>query len=143
MSVIPWVIGKYYRAQIVTALGVLIVPNVTGIHQKQERKKVVSDPLNAPPQHASFPQGWTVGIDFDRTDNTVDAYFAAEEANFWNGGQVLNGTLYVYITEVNGSQSRYMFNNCAFSYDDAGTAKGVDKVSCKISAMASTRTALQ
>ena len=135
-------LGKDIQAIIITPEGGrLNIKNITKFTQNWNTKKVTSAPLNGPPQQADLPAGWNCEVDFDRADNTVDAYFALREAAFWAGQAYANGTSYIYITEIDGSQSRYQFNNCSFSFN-AGSWTAEDKVSQKIMFFASTRTAI-
>lgn len=133
-------LGKDIRVIVQTPEGGrLDIANVTGFTQNWVTKKVNSAPLNAPPIQADLPGGWQCEIDFDRADNVVEDYFVQKEIDFWSGGNYANGTVFIYITEPNGGQSRYQFNGASFSFN-GGKWGAEEKVTQKLTFFASTKT---
>ena len=117
----------------------VIFPLVTGFSAEPITKQITSEPLNSSPLFAENPNGWKGTIDFDRTDNSIDAWFSGREAAYYKGQSIFNVTITETIQEKDGTVSQYRFPNVALKLTQAGQWKAADKVSLKIDWMASTR----
>ncbi len=113
-------------------------PAATGFNSEPNTKQIVSEPLNSPPLYAELPTGWKGSIEFDRRDSSIDDFFARNEALYWNGSNLLTGTITETITEQNGTLSQYRYEKVAFKLAQKGQWKAQDKVSMKIDWVAST-----
>lgn len=102
-------------------------------------KQINSEPLNGPPIFAEAPNGWKGTLEFDRTDSTIDAYFAANEALYFAGGNPLSGSITQTIQEKDGSVTQWRFTGVAMKLDTSGNWKSAEKVTIKVSWSASTR----
>ena len=115
---------------------------VTGFDAKQQVHKLRIKPLNGPPQGADLPDGWEGSVSIERGSNAADNLFSTLESGYWAGGVMGTGQIFQYITEVNGSQSVYQFNNVTMSLSDSGHWQPDSAVKQTISFFASTRKAL-
>jgi hypothetical protein len=128
-----------------TTQQIVAFPARTGFSAEPITKTINSEPLNGPPQFAEAPNGWKGTLDFDRTDPSIDIYFANYEAQYYNGGNPLSGTITQTIQEkgVNGAPgivTQFVFTGVAMKLSQAGQWKAAEKVPQKIDWMASTRT---
>ena len=116
------------------------LPNLTNFDCKQE-----STMLKVKPQatgltlHANLPDGWTGSFDNERYGPALDDAFADQENAWLDGGVVLNGTMFTYLREPDGSTSTYQFSNVAYKLDNAGSYSSDKTVAQKVSFMATRR----
>lgn len=109
---------------------------------RQTIQNVKVMPLNGPPQNAHLPSGWEGTITIDRANALADRAFAEVERQFWAGGNFGTGTIYQYVTERDGSQSGFQFNNASMNLSESGDWRSESSVRQTITFAASTRTAL-
>ena len=117
----------------------VVFPLITGFSAEPQTKQISSEPLNGPPLYAENPNGWRGTIDFDRTDNSIDIFFAGREAAYFKGVSLFNVTITETIQEKDGTTTQFRFPNCALKYSQAGQWKASDKVSLRLDWMGSTR----
>ena len=113
--------------------GKVDLPNLTMFDCKQITANIKVDRLDGTQMNAELPKGWTISIENERGNSGMDEFFAAVESAWYLFGQYSVGTIYQYITEANGSQSTYQFDNVAMKFDDPGSWKGDASVKQKIS----------
>ena len=118
---------------------ILTFPAQTNFKADPITKQINSEPLNGPPIFAEAPNGWKGHLEFDRTDSTIDDYFASFEASYWAGGNPLAGSITQTIQEKDGSITQYNFTGVAMKLTDGGNWKAAEKVTIKIEWTASTR----
>jgi hypothetical protein len=116
----------------------LDVTGLTDFEHRPRYDKPKHRPLNTPTQEMRIPDGHEFKFKIDRTSSSNDALFAQIEANWWAGGSRATGTVTFYITELDGSQSRYQATGVVMSLEDAGTAKQADAIIQSIEGFAST-----
>lgn len=114
-------------------------PARTGFSAEPITKTINSEPLNGPPLFAEAPNGWHGTMDFDRTDSTIDDYFAKNEALYFAGGNPITGTITQTIQEKNGSVTQYVFNGVAIKPSQMGAWKAAEKVAIRVDWSASNR----
>jgi hypothetical protein len=112
-------IGKDAVFTINTPNGILRV-TLTGFDAKPVYTDLKSVPLDKPPVHMSIPSGWKGTAKLDRMDSSVDDYVAANEAAYYAGQSILQGTITQTITEVNGTTSRFRYTNVNLRVVDPG-----------------------
>ena len=122
-----------------TSNTILTFPARTNFKSEPIFKQINSEPLNAQPIFAEAPNGWKGNLEFDRTDSTIDDYFAAFEASYWAGGNPLAGTITQTIQEKTGAVTQYVYYGVAMKPTDMGNWKAAEKVTIKIEWTASTR----
>ncbi len=103
--------------------GRIDLPNVTSFSAKQETVNIKSSRLDGVKLNAEIPDGWTGSIENDRGNAEVDAAFAQMETDWFEGGRTATGTIYQYITEPDGSQTAWQFDNVSMKLDNAGEWK--------------------
>lgn len=136
-------IGKDYTAVFMGPFGQVKFSHVTMFDAKPIIKTVKVDPLNYQPIARDIPGGWDFTITLERANSNADAYQAVLETAFWNGVPTPPGTLYVYITETNGQQTIWQYNNAVAHLEDAGSASQEKSVTQKIKGFASQRVQMQ
>lgn len=119
-------------------------PAKTGFSAEPIFKNLVSNPINGPPIFAEVPDGWKGTFDFDRTDPSIDIYFANFENTYYAGGNPLDGTITQIIQEKStGSTTQFLFLGVAMKLSQSGIWRASEKVSQRIEWMASTRKRIQ
>jgi hypothetical protein len=139
MPVNGFSVGRDVTLTIVTASGPLNLNLITGFHSRQDTAEIKVKGLDGITRHARFFDGWTGGFDIERSDSTVDDYFAQLEANYYAGINEQPGTITETITEANGNVTQYRFLNVLLKYDDAGNWAGDQTVKQKLSFVAAQR----
>lgn len=114
-------------------------PARTGFSAEPITKTINSEPLNGPPLFAEAPNGWKGTIEFDRTDASIDDYFAKNEALYFNFGNPITGTITQTIAEKTGAVSQYVFIGVAIKPSQMGKWKAAEKVAIQLDWSASTR----
>lgn len=85
-----------------------------------------------------FHEGWQVDISIARTGPALDQFWAVLESEYFNGIDVLGGTIYETIQESSGT-TQWVFSNVQLKLEDAGTYKGNDYITQTLSGYASRR----
>lgn len=121
----------------------LTLTNITDFESKQNSEKITSKPLNAQPIFAHTPNGWSGTITFDRVDNSIDAFFAGQEAAYWSNAITFSGQIFEYILELNATTSQYRYDGVAMTFQDAGKKTSQAKITLKIEFESSQRVLVQ
>ena len=133
-------LGKDVVLDVITPQGPLRLPStVTGFESKPIYNRIKSKPLNGINLEAAVPEGWEGTITLDRKDNAVDAFFAAQEAGYYAGQNVLTASITETISEADGSVSQYRYTNVSLRFDEAGNKQGDNKIEQRIGFFASQR----
>lgn len=139
----PFDLGRQCRVVLVGPDGnVIQLDTVTGFEAKQNIKKVTMEPLNGPMQTQHIPNGWEGHFELSRQGPGADDLFTGLENRFWGGEPINYAKVFQYITERNGSESAYMYDNVSISLGEAGSFKATDDVKQKIDFSSSGRTKL-
>ena len=123
----------------VTSNSIVTFPARTGFSAEPITKTINSEPLNGPPLFAEAPNGWHGTFDFDRTDASIDIYFANYEALYYAGGNPVSGTITQTIQEKGGVVTQFLYTGVAMKPSQVGMWKAAEKVSQRIDWSASTR----
>lgn len=123
--------------------GLLTLTNITDFESKSNSEKITSKPLNSPPIFAHTPNGWSGTVTFDRVDNTLDLFFAGQEAAYWANAQTFSGQIFEYMTELNKTISQFSYDGVAMTFQDAGKKTSQAKITMKIEWEASLRKFIQ
>ncbi|HQU04299.1 MAG TPA: hypothetical protein PLT25_06230 [Acidocella sp.] len=136
-------VGQDIQVVVKTATGQTIdVSGVTDFTWKARYNKVGVEPLNSPPLERDLPAGHDFTLTIDRTGGANDALFSAVESGYWAGGYP-NGTtgggaIYVFLSETDGSRSRYEGTNVTLKCEDRMNASQKAAVKQTIMGFAST-----
>ena len=131
--------GRDVTLTVVTPSGPISFNLITGFHSSPVTGQVKVKGIDGITRHALFPDGWTGGFDIERSDSTVDDYFAQLEDNYYQGQNIGSSTITETITEPNGAVTQYRYLQVLLQLDDAGSWMGDQTVKQKISFMASRR----
>jgi len=112
---------------------------VVDFQSAQKVKPVTSSPLNQRPLAFHLPAGWTFSFSIDRSNANVDKAISAFEQAYWSGSIVNFSTMTQRIIEVNGSVSKFQYNQVTWHLQDAGTWTQDNVVKVKITGEASGR----
>ncbi|AJG19071.1 hypothetical protein [Cupriavidus basilensis] len=101
---------------------------ITSFEAKPAFVKLKSVNVNGRIIHRNVPDGHSGTLELDRQDSSFDDYFANVEANYFAG--LPPGAVFIThtINELDGSVSQWQYSDVALAPEDAGTWKGQDKV---------------
>src|SRR6185312_6111726 len=94
-------------------------------------------------RYLEIPDGWDGTFSYEKQDDQIDAYFAQLEAAYYAGQNIATSMITETITNADQSISQYRYTGVQFKFDDAGTWKGDQAVSQRISWCASRRIKVQ
>lgn len=127
------------------AQAVLIGPNgarfdlsgLTDFDHKAKYAKATSKPLDSPERQRSLPIGHEITLTIDRTGPANEIVFAGTEAAWWAVGSADPGTseggaLFLYINEINGSQTTHQFSGVSVEFGGLGNYTSDSRVVQKI-----------
>lgn len=139
MSVNGFSVGNDITVAINTATGPLVMNLITSFKRKQDTTTQKIKGMDGVTRHVRFQDGWAGSFNVERTDGTLDAYFAQQEANFYAGINEGAGIITETIREPNGSISQYRYTGVLLSYDDAGDSEGDKTIKQVVGFVASRR----
>ncbi len=117
--------GKDVAAVLVGPTGAIDLPPLTGFDDEPVYETLKSKVLNGPTRQFSLPDGHNVSLKFDRQDGAVDAFQSAIEAAYWAAnGWIPLFTLYTYVTERDGSTSRFEYTELDLAYKPGSWKSG-------------------
>ena len=138
-------IGKDVTFQITTPNGILPMPlTVTAFDSKPGFNKIRRTGLDGKTRGRNIPKGWEGTISVDRADSTLDDFFAAAEAGFFNGDvDGYKASITETIQESAGGYTQYRYVGVELAYDDAGKKEGDKEINQALSFFATTRIKVQ
>jgi hypothetical protein len=141
MSVGVFSTGRDVSINLTTPGGTIVIPAgaVTSFKADPKYSEISSKGIDGVSNHAYIPDCWEGKIMIDRRNSSVDDYFATQEAAYYAGQTIANGTILETITEVDRSVNSYTFQNVAFKYANAGDWTADKKVDLEIDFKSSTR----
>lgn len=132
-------IGRDCQLVVIGPAGRVDLSHVTGFESRQLTTPVRIDRLDGVPMAAELPKGWEGSFEVERGTSDVDDFIAAAEAAYFAQGSLPAGSLYQYVTEVDGSTSTYQYDAVVFKLANAGAWRGDAAVKQKLEFWASTR----
>jgi hypothetical protein len=118
------------------ASAVVIAPNgarldltlVTDFKHAAHYTEVSSKSLSQPKQVRYLPEGHEISFNVDRLNSTNERLFAGIEAGWWASGSVdpgtsMNGSVFFYVTELDGSTTTHQFVGVSLKFSGFGDAK--------------------
>ena len=132
-------VGRDCQLVVMGPFGRVDLTHVTGFESHQVTASVRVDRIDGVLLAAELPKGWDGAFDLERGSSAVDDFIAAVEAAFYAGSAVSTGTLYQYVSEVDGSTSTYQYDNAVFKLPQAGAWRGDASVKQRLEFFASTR----
>ena len=134
-------IGRDVSVVLTVAGQSIDLQNVTGFEAVPRYASLKVDRLDGQVLSAELPKGWSGRFSMERSNDALDAFFAAMEDSWFASGTLQNGTITQAITEADGSVSRYQFVNCALRFGGQGW-KAESPVAMEIHFSATQRVAL-
>ena len=132
-------IGRDCQLVVMGPAGRIDLTFVTAFESRQMTTPVRIDRLDGVPMAAELPKGWEGSFEVERGTSEVDDFIAAAEAAYFAQGSLPFGSLYQYVSEVDGSTSTYQYDAVVFKLAYAGNWKGDSSVKQKLEFWASTR----
>ncbi len=139
MPINSFSIGRDCQLVIMGPQGRVDLTYVTGFESRQITHSVRLDRLDGVPMGAELPKGWEGSFEVERGTSAVDDFIAASEQIFLSQGSLPAGTVYQYVSEVDGSTSTYQYVGVVFKLVNAGSWKGDASVKQKLEFFATQR----
>ncbi len=139
MPVNGFSVGKDVSLVIKLSSGTLTLAGLTSFSRKPSVTKISSKLITGLRKTGTIPDGWQGSFKLDRFDSTVDDFWAAFEAGYFNGDNQPSGTIYETIKEASGAITKWRYEDVTLSFDDAGDFAGDKRVEQTISFEASRR----
>jgi hypothetical protein len=139
MPINSFSIGRDCQLVVMGPLGRVDLTYVTGFESRQITHSVRLDRLDGVPMGAELPKGWEGSFEVERGTSAVDDFIATSEQTFLSRGSLPAGTVYQYVTEVDGSTSTYQYSGVVFKLVNAGSWKGDASVKQKLEFFATQR----
>jgi len=132
-------IGRDCQVVVLGAYGRVDLEHVTGFEARQLTASVRVDRIDGTTLGAELPKGWEGSFELERGNSAAEDFIAQLESDFFAGNNPAAGTLYQYITEVDGSTSTYQFDNVVFRLTNAGLWRGDASIKQRLEFFGSTR----
>jgi hypothetical protein len=139
MPVNSFSIGRDCQLVVMGPQGRVDLTYVTGFESRQITQSVRLDRLDGVPMGAELPKGWEGSFEVERGTSTIDDFISVAEQAFLSQGSLPAGTVYQYVTEVDGSTSTYQYSGVVFKLANAGSWKGDAAVKQKLEFFATQR----
>lgn len=138
-------IGRDGATLNIVANGSPLSPTIlTNFESNQETVQLKSKPLSGPPIFQEIPDGWKGSFEVDRADGTLDDFFAQAEDTYYAGDDATVITILHTIADAAvgavGAVRQYRYDGIVMKLENAGSYKADEKVTQKVSFMASRRT---
>ena len=139
MPINSFSIGRDCQLVVMGPQGRVDLTYVTAFESRQMTQSIRLDRMDGIPMGAELPKGWEGSFEVERGTSAVEDFIAASEQSFLTQGSLLAGTVYQYVTEVDGSVSTYQFSGVVFKLVNAGSWKGDASVKQKLEFFATQR----
>ena len=137
-------IGKDVKVDLVLSNGQhLILAAITSFDAKPKIVNLDSKGLDGINRHGKLPGGWSLRMEYDRSDRSVDDWWADLEAAYYAGVTINSATVMETIQEADGSISQWRYEGVALGLDDPGTWRSDQFVKGHLSGEASFRKRIQ
>lgn len=136
MPVNGFSVGRDISLDIISPSGALRFSQIVGFNAKPSIVDQKIKGIDGITRHLRFPDGWSGNLDIERRNNSVDDYFAQQEANYYAGLNENPCTITETIREVDGSISQYRYLGVLLKLESPGDWKGDKSVPVKVSFMA-------
>ena len=139
MATNSFTLGRNCQVVVMGPQGRVDLTHVTSFESRQLTNPVRIARMDGTQLGVDVPKGWEGSFEVERGSSSIDDMIAAFEANYFAKGAMPTGTLYQYVTEVDGSTSTYQFDGAVFKLTNAGIWKGDQSVKQKLEFFATTR----
>ena len=132
-------LGRNCQVVVMGPQGRVDLTHVTSFESRQLTNPIRIARMDGTQLGFDVPKGWEGSFEVERGSSAADDMIATFEANYLAKGTMPTGTLYQYVTEVDGSTSTYQFDGVVFKLSSAGVWKGDQSVKQKLEFFATTR----
>jgi hypothetical protein len=132
MALTAFSIGRDTQLVVMGPYGRVDLTHATGFENRQITSPIRVSRLDGTHLAAELPRGWEGSFEVERGTSALDDFISAIEQNYYNGAAAAAGSMYQYITEVDGSVSTYQFDGVVFKLASAGSWKGDSSVKQKL-----------
>jgi hypothetical protein len=139
MAISVFSVGRDTQLVVVGPAGTINLVHVTAFESRQVTQSVRVNRLDGSQMGMELPKGWEGSFELERGDSVVEDFIAATEQSYYNGSMSTTGTMYQYVSEVDGSTSTYQYDSVVFRLSNAGLWKGDAAVKQKLEFFASRR----
>lgn len=142
MAISTFTVGRDASAVAIAPNGSRVdLSTVIDFSHKAIYKEVSSSTLGSPTSKRFLPDGHEITFQLDRLNSSNEALFSQIEAGWWaigsaDSGTSDSGTVYVYITEVDGSVTTHQFRGVAMKFGGIGDFKDTSAIKQTITAHA-------
>jgi hypothetical protein len=113
---------------------------VTDVDVKPNPKMVTVAALSGVDYEVMIPGKYTGTITIERGNSVVDDFQAIIDAAYYaNAGTLPYGSIVIYINEIGGNQTAYLYTDCTIHVTDLGSAKSDATIKQTLSFTASKR----
>jgi hypothetical protein len=122
MSFNDILIGRNVTIQLVDGTGAVIqLTRLKSWDVKPRIKELNSMDFNGINRHKTIYEGYEGSLEFEAIDDSVQAYFAVQQASFLNGDIQQYNTVTETFTFANGGTAQYLYSFVDLMPDDFGT----------------------
>jgi hypothetical protein len=105
---------------------------MTSFDSRARTKELESEPITGETVFRNVPNGHEGTFEFDRQDSSIEAFFAQLEANFYAQLPPPVAIITQTVQELSGGITTFQYIGVQLKLDDAGSWKGLDKVSPRV-----------
>ncbi|TDR80003.1 hypothetical protein [Paludibacterium purpuratum] len=116
--------GKDVSLDINTPNGPMRISKIMSFDSKPKTTSTEITPLNGQTDELLVPKGWSGTFEVERTDATLDKWWAQFESDYYNGVAQPPATITETIQEVDGSTSTFRYTNVILKLEGAGKKEG-------------------
>ncbi len=124
MSINGYTTGNDVEVDLNTQNGLISIPKIISFSAKPKYSESDITAMNGGTDTLLIPMNWSGTVEAEKQDDTLDAFFAAIEANYFNGVSITPGTITETINNPDGSVSVYRYQNVQFKFTDPGKKEG-------------------
>jgi len=139
MSISTFSVGRDTQLVVIGPSGRIDLTHVTAFDSRQVTQSIRVNRLDGNQMGMELPKGWEGSFELERGDSVVEDFIADLEQSYFNGSMNELGSMYQYVSEVDGSTSTYQYDSVVFHLTNAGQWRGDAAVKQKLEFFASRR----
>jgi hypothetical protein len=139
MAISAFSVGRDAQLVVIGPSGRIDLNHVTAFESRQITQSIRVNRLDGNHIGMELPKGWEGSFELERGDSTVEDFIAGMEQDYFNGSVDSSGSMYQYVSEVDGSVSTYQYDAVVFRLSNAGQWRGDSAVKQKLEFFASRR----